>query len=265
MFVRCLLLALGVLSFGTVGAMAADMPVKAAPIAPPPLFSWTGFYIGGNAGGLWARSSEGWTIDPANSADAAGAIAARQALSAQTLKASSFTGGLQAGYNWQTGPLVIGLEADINWAHASTTSFFPTLAPLFGAPGDGNNLTQAITLNWYGTARGRIGYAWDRMLFYATGGFAFGQVHYFDSSSYAAGVTETADVTKTKTGWALGGGVEYALWQNWSVRGEYLHIDLGSEQTYSSLQPAFAVAYFHNHRVTADIGRIAINYRFGGM
>src|SRR5690349_6851690 len=99
----------GVFTLGAAGAAsAADMAVKAPPPPPAPIFSWTGFYIGGNIGGDWTRSSNDWRIDPNNQADAAGAIAARQILSRNTLEASGFMGGVQAGYNWQVGTWVLG-------------------------------------------------------------------------------------------------------------------------------------------------------------
>jgi outer membrane immunogenic protein len=253
-----------VLTLGAGAASAADMAVKAPPMPPPvAIFSWTGFYIGGNVGGEWTRSSNGWRIDPNNQADAAGAIAARQILSRNTLEASDFMGGVQAGYNWQAGTWVLGVEADWDWTHSRTTFFQPTLAPLFGAPGDGNNLTQGIGLDWLATFRGRAGVTFDRALFYVTGGLAVGQVRTFDSSHYAAGVTQTANVSTTRAGWTVGAGIEYALSQNWSVKGEYNYSDLGHITTYSSLQPAFAVAYFHDHSITVQDVKFGVNYRFG--
>jgi outer membrane immunogenic protein len=242
----------------TGSAHAADLYVT----APPPVWDWTGFYIGGTLGGTTLNAKDGWTIDPAHSADAPGAIAAREALSAQTLRSTSLYGGPEIGYNKQIGFAVVGIEGDWSWGNASNTSFTPTLAPLFGFPGDGNNLTQAANLNWIATVRGRIGVAWNQVLFYGTGGFAAGDVRVFDSSHYAAGVTETAEASKILNGWAAGGGIEWAFSGNWTVKGEYLHVDLGDLTTTSTLLPAFNVSYSHNHHITADIARAGINYKF---
>ena len=189
----------GVFTLGAAGAAsAADMAVKAPPPPPVPIFSWTGFYIGGNIGGDWTRSSNGWRIDPNNQADDPVAIAARETLTRYRLQASGFMGGVQAGYNWQVGTWVLGVEGDWDWTNSRTTFFQPTLAPLAGTPGDGNNLTQGIGLDWLATFRGRAGVTFDRALFYVTGGLAVGQVRTFDSSHYAAGVTQTADVSTTR-------------------------------------------------------------------
>lgn len=260
-------LALAAVALASAGpAYAADVPLKAPP--PPmaalpmaaPAFSWTGFYLGGTLGADTVKSNEGWTIDPVLNVDVPAAIAAREALSAQTLKATSVFGGPEVGYNLQYGMVVFGVEGDINWGSASTTSFFPSLAPLFLVPG--NDLTEGVDLNWLATVRGRVGLAWNQFLIYGTGGYAAGGVRFFDSSHYAAGVTETADVSKTMSGWVAGGGVEWAFAGNWSVKGEYLHADLGSATTFSSLLPAFRVGFSHAHSVTVDVARAGLNYKF---
>jgi outer membrane immunogenic protein len=110
--------------------------------------------------------------------------------------------------------------------------------------------------------RARAGVAWNQFLFYGTGGYAAGNVNLYDSSHYAAGVTETADVKQTLSGWAAGAGVEWAFAEHWTLKGEYLHVDLGSATTHSTLLPAFNVGYFHSHDITAEIGRVGLNYKF---
>ena len=128
-----------------------------------------------------------------------------------------------------------------------------------------NNLTQSFGLDWLATARAKLGIVSGRTLFYVTGGGAAGRVKLFDTTCYPGCIfSQTADVSKTKIGWTAGGGIEFALSERWTIKGEYLHVDLGRQQTYSSLLPGVTLAYFHNHRMSVDVGRIGLNYRFGG-
>jgi outer membrane immunogenic protein len=246
-------------------AIAADMAVKAPPPPVVAVYNWTGFYAGVNLGGEWTSSGNGWRVDPNNAADVPGAIAARQTLTNNRINAFDAMGGVQAGYNWQTSNWVFGVEADWDLTGQNRSTLFQaSLVPLFGTVTDGNNLTQGIGLDWLATVRGRVGFAANTALFYVTGGLAVGRVETFDSSHYAAGVTQTANVSTTRTGWTVGGGIEYAIGQNWSVKGEYLYADLGRVTTYSGLQPTFALAFFHDHSLTVNDFKFGVNYKWGG-
>ncbi len=169
-------------------ASAADLPAREAPPAPiiaaAPIFTWTGFYGGVNAG--W-----GWRSDDDESVVLGGAVPGT--LFFENGDDGGFVGGAQIGYNYQIGSFVVGLEADIQWADTDSgenVRFVPAGVPGTFIPGEfDNNLSD-----WFGTVRARVGVAFDRVLIYGTGGLAY---------------------TDDNTGWALGGGVEWALPVNW--------------------------------------------------
>jgi outer membrane immunogenic protein len=188
-------------------AFAADLPSRSAPPVympppPPPIFSWTGVYIGGQIGYEWGQSSG--AIFPTGTGPASGA-------SLGTNNPSGVTGGAHIGYNYQINHFVVGVEGDVNGSnyHGNTT---------FGGLGSTSTRTDID-----GSIRGRVGYAWDRALFYATGGAAFAPVS--NSFTSAAGFSDTT--SPTRIGWTIGGGVEYAITNNWSLRAEYRYTDYG--------------------------------------
>jgi outer membrane immunogenic protein len=203
-------------------AAAADMtpryqqPYVKAPIYNP-VFTWTGFYLGLNGGGGWGRST--W--------DRTGEF--------------SLSGGViggTAGFNWQTGQVVLGVESDIDWSGVSGTT--TTLCPA----------GCATRNDWLGTLRGRVGYAFDRFLPYVTGGLAAGDIN--------ATTPGFAGATQTNLGWALGAGLEAAIVGNWSAKAEYLHVGLGNFNCALScglLTP-------DNVSFSADLLRGGVNYRF---
>lgn len=172
----------------TGSGQAADLlPTKAPMMAPAPVSSWTGFYLGVNGGGEWGRSH--W--DSAGGANLSGAMV-----------------GGTLGYNYQFGPAVLGVEGDIDWSSLSGGT--TTAACPFGCQ---------TSNTWLSTVRGRLGYAAGSFLPYVTGGAAFGDIR--------AATPGLAGGSATNTGWTLGGGVEYALTRNWSFKAEYLYVDLG--------------------------------------
>jgi outer membrane immunogenic protein len=212
---------------GMVGtASAADLARKAPPPvvtkAPPAYvpFTWTGFYVGINGGYGFGRSK--WDGLPATF-DVKGGLA-----------------GGQLGYNWQFGQFVWGVEGDGDWTdlrgHANVASCA--------------NTTLCQTRNdFLATARGRVGLAMDRLLTYATGGVAVGNIKTTDPT--------LTGVDKTRTGWTAGGGLEYSLTPNWSVKAEYLWVDLGKE-TCSTICGLPS----NNVSLTSNVVRGGINYRF---
>ncbi|MGX5737125.1 outer membrane protein [Bosea thiooxidans] len=182
--------ALGLVAAGA--ASAADLPSRKGPVvAPayiPPVFSWTGFYVGANAGYGWGNvNANGF----ANVGDLDG-----------------FIGGGQVGYNYQMGQFVLGLEADLQGADLSS--------------GDNLGLINVKT-EYFGTVRARLGFAVDRWMPYITGGWAYGNV----KTSIPA-LAFSSDKTHTG-GWAVGGGVEYAITNNIIAGVEYLYVDLGEK------------------------------------
>jgi len=220
---RVLLTTISLLAFTATVAVAADLPRQMpakAPAMVPVGYNWTGFYLGINGGYGWGRSN--WDAF------------------ATTTDVSGWMAGLTAGYNWQAmgSPWVFGLEGDIDWTNIKG-SFVNAACP-----------TGCQTQNnWLGTVRGRVGYAWDRVMPYITGGLAVG-----DIEATQAGL---AGVHDTNVGWTAGAGIEAALAGNWTAKLEYLHIDLGHINCgVTACAPAASVG-FHTDQV-----RAGVNYRF---
>jgi outer membrane immunogenic protein len=258
-----LALAILIFALSTAGASAADMAVKAPPMAAPVIYSWTGFYIGGNVGYGWGQANNNFVPLPSP--------AQFVNLAVQDLNSDprGVIGGGQIGYNWQNGKFVYGLEADIQGADVTgrvtvTPIIQNNLTPFPGAA----FLSSGERLTWFGTVRGRVGITpVDRLLLYVTGGFAYGNVDYYSETNFRpVGTTQyLASFSKTKTGWTLGAGGEWAVGNNWSVKAEYLYIDLGNENTVvnaNPLLPPFQVAY--SWRTQEHIARVGLNYKWGG-
>jgi outer membrane immunogenic protein len=200
--------------------MAADLPVK-APMAAPimaPAFSWSGCYIGGNVGGKWAQSDGSVTVAPAGIGAGGTVVFARN-------DASSVIAGGQVGCNIQTGNWVFGLEGDADWQRLRwSRTLVGAALPFPFVAGDFFDVRS----DWQASARGRLGYAWDRWMIYATGGAAFLNVNVGTNfiATTAGGVTFPATIVsdeKTLVGWTVGGGLEYAVTNNWivGVEGRY--------------------------------------------
>ena len=227
-----LAIAAACLAVSGIAAQAADMP-RANPVpyykASEAPFSWTGFYFGINGGYAWGRSS--WS-DPALGAD-----------SGRFNTAGALLGG-QLGYNWQTGPVVLGIETDVDWTNIKGSTAGP--GGVCVADGGGQCQTKQ---DWIGTTRGRIGYAFGRFMPYLTGGAAYGDIKALES---------TGNATQTKLGWTAGGGMEYLLNRNWTTKVEYLHLDLGTATLFSAAAgtPSLSVP------VTDDLVRAGINYHW---
>jgi outer membrane immunogenic protein len=224
-------------------ATAADLPLrKAPPVAPA--FSWTGCYLGGYVGGAW-QGGDGATftdqgqngLGPAGSiavppflSYAGGAVAARlvPAHSWNADLGSSFIGGGTLGCNWQpvNSPFVLGLEGETGYMRLSGNAFDPrTIISTQTVP---DVLGSAKVGDWYGMVTGRLGYAWDRTLLYVKGGAAFvrTEASVLDACQNTAigcgnWLISTSD-SKTVTTWTVGGGLEWAFAQSWSVKGEYM-------------------------------------------
>jgi len=197
-----------------VPTLAADLPARMpapAPVMAPLPYSWSGFYIGGHGG--WATARKDWT-------QTLPAAFATPIANTASYDADGFLGGGQVGFNWQTGAFVFGVEFDASWTDLS---------------GDGGQtLTTSwrsfTDFNWIGTVTGRFGYAFDRVLVYGKGGFAWADEDHHQNFTPAGGVATTVSTTgNTHTGWVAGAGIEVALWDNWTGKAEYNYIDLGRE------------------------------------
>jgi len=269
------LVAIGALIAGP--AMAADMnmPLKApaAPLAPACM--WCGFYVGGNAGWAWGRDDINTTniIGPVPPFVAVDNAAVSSAASPR-INGDGFTGGGQIGYNSQSGNIVWGAEADFEYlgikGSTSGTFPFPSTLPggVVGPPTEFFGVATHYSTDWLFTARPRIGWAMNNWLLYATGGLAVGREHFSQTLTLLPPFVSTNTFATTQVGWTVGAGVEYALNQNWSVKAEYLYVDLGrTGANAGTLTPACtpAVCTYTNSssaHLTANIARVGINYHF---
>jgi outer membrane immunogenic protein len=267
-------------------AIAADLPVKAPPIAhiAP---SWTGFYVGVNAGGSFGSDTVSQSANFTSTV-----LGANQLLSSTNQYApKGWLAGGQIGYNWQVASsYVLGLEADWQWSSQKATGTNCTQSAnlaFFGAGGNGFGYcsTTQEKLTSLGTARARAGTVVGDSLWYATGGFAWGTVkdnyafNGFANPTIFPGALQPgpflpsgASFSATRTGWTVGAGVETRLGGGWSAKLEYLFVDLGTlTQTYGiAINPAFGPAFttggvasvtssFH---ITDNIVRAGLNYKF---
>jgi outer membrane immunogenic protein len=247
---KFLLASAALIAFG-LPASAADLAVKAPMYkAPPPIpvFSWTGCYVGGNVGGVWAHKE--WTnTDPFFFPGVAGW---------GTHDQSSFIGGFQAGCDYQfAGGFVIGIAGDYDWTNAKANSgvLFPALAG-FSTQAQINNLASVT---------GRIGYAWDRFLGYVKGGGAWERDNY--ALFNAAGVT-VATASETRGGWTVGIGGEYAF-TNWiSAFAEYDYYNFGTRGNTLVCGAVGCFAGLNTARFdvkdTKSVFKVGLNFRFGG-
>jgi len=239
--------ALIVLVLGCGSAWAADPAATTA-------YNWTGFYAGLNTG--VAKNNSGYTI-----ADSHGPLASGSFYN------PAFTVGGQAGYNYQVGNFVYGLETDINYDTTDDSS--TGIAGTFTAGGPvglpaGFGYTVNQQLDYFGTLRGRLGYTpADRLLLYVTGGLAYGYVssstnlHFYDPSRFSG------SSSGMQVGWTVGVGGEYALANNWSVKLEYLYVDLGSmSYTYVGLPAGTSSTLTTTVNTAQNVIRVGLNYKF---
>ena len=265
------------LALGSV-VLAADLPARRAPPAAyvaVPVFTWTGIYIGGNAG--YAFSDNNRIVTTGQAAENVTTVALGARPGNVTVNQDGFTGGGQIGYNQQIGNFVVGVEADAAYTDLQRTVNVVTTAPaaVGGAVATRNNVFRS-SLDYLGTVRGRVGYAWDRVLVYGTGGFAYGDVTQSANLSgpVAANVLQfTGRRSTMETGWAAGGGVEYAI-PNWNwfgssavtLKAEALYYDLGRRTIAVNLVPGsggVGTGYNSRFETSGVIARGGINFKFG--
>jgi outer membrane immunogenic protein len=235
--------------FGVSAAQAADMAVKAPPVAPvalPPIFSWTGCYVGVEGGGNWGRSE--------------------QVARSGTFVGSTITGGFDlsggiaggtVGCNYQFSSFVIGIEDDYSWTdkRGSATDRLPFSTAAVSSTHE----------KWIDTLRGRAGFAWDRFFFYGTGGAAWaGTDVNVVSRAPAFNVTNS----QTRTGWVAGVGGEWAAWTGpWGAltfKLEYLHADFGTKQYFNPqvTTPVGVIVATRDAKLTDDMVRAGMNFKF---
>ena len=241
------------------GAFAADLAVKQpvytkAPVYVEPVFDWTGFYVGGNVGYSWGRSSDTSTLT-----NAAGTVLLT---TSDKSNLDGVVGGGQIGYNWQMQNWLFGFEADIQGTGEKGSRAF-TYAPVgfFAAVPAPTPFVLEQKIEWFGTVRGRVGVlATPKVLLYATGGLAYGEVQ----SNETIGVTPvTFSNSDTRVGWTVGAGIEGAIGGNWTAKLEYLYVDLGTVNNTFTVSPSTNLSSYSSH-ITDNILRAGVNYKFGG-
>lgn len=246
-------------------ATAADLPVHTkAPLVAVPVFNWSGFYVGGFAGGavadVKANSTEPQTVGPA--------YYNRTAFDNNYSLGNSVIAGGTFGINFQpsASSWVFGVEGEVGYLNLARTVVDINPVPTGAPGGDSTDRTQLGEV--YGVFAGRLGYAVDRALFYGKGGAAFVDkaARFNDSCSVApcSTTTLTAGTSNTQLTWAAGGGVEYAITGEWSVKGEYLYLATRETYSYSSTASnANAYTSFHTDP-GLHTAKIGLNYRWGG-
>lgn len=226
----------GLLLTGT-SPFAADLTAAPPPpvLPPPPVFTWTGFEVGAQIGGGAGQTTVSSEIFPGF---------------ADTYNNSGVFGGLHVGFNYQlTGPLVVGLQAEYNFA---------------GITGSANAFPATFlstSVREFGSVDGRLGWAFDRLLVYAIGGFAYGDIR---NQIFLAGFPIVRDFAANRYGWDVGGGLEYNLWGNWTVRAEYRYYNWGTLGFYDAGFPISPIAIpNHRDKETLQTGRLGLTYKFG--
>ncbi len=230
-------------------AYAADF--SAVPPPPPPAFTWTGIYVGGQVGYAWANDKPAWlvyspTIDFTESFNDS---------------PQGVIGGAHIGYNQQFHQWVVGIEGSVDGTSVSKT----VVAPLAGF-GSSNTIGVTSQSNLQGSIRARIGIGWEPLLIYGTGGVAFAgiQNNFVDTAGTFTGIPgSTASFSNTRAGWTAGGGLEYALTNNWLLRAEYRFSQFGNHGFYpfnTAIMPGFVLnAQQHFIESQAQVG---FSYKF---
>lgn len=250
---------LGVIAFAG-GAFAAE-PTPTPP--PPPPYNWSGVYLGGQIGYAWTTDNVSWTGTAYNLDPAAGHFSDDQ---------TGVIGGARVGYNIQPNSwFVAGIEGSVDGTSLSKNTTVPLVdfaGVTFGSLAASSNAAVQ------GSIRGRLGIAWDRFLIFGTGGVAVTSFNstYIDTTGFFTGVpgpNETISITRA--GFTFGGGIEYAITDNWSVQAEYRHSNFGHISDYPFTTPGLVVGlppggYFvANHYLTEDQVQVGFAYRFDMM
>jgi outer membrane immunogenic protein len=258
-------------AFATIGsASAADLPpapVYKAPAPPAPVYGWTGFYVGANAGYGWDTRPTNFSGTPNIAIEFTGGVLP----TSLSPNPKGWLGGAQLGYNWQFAPAwVAGLEADIAGAGIKGTA---SVSPVVAAFPDNFTTTISASTKWLGTARARLGVLpTSNTLLYVTGGLAYGETSVsFNTAEFTFGGNcafglrcATGTVSSVKAGWTVGGGIEEMIAPHWTVKAEYLYVDLGTQSVTAPTNAPGIVTLTASHTFMENIFRVGVNYKFGG-
>lgn len=239
--------------------MAADMAAKTATMPTAVSASdWTGFYLGGNVGGVWTRSDGTFNPLPTPTAFGANRIT-------NSLDSSSVAIGLHGGFNWQCAPsFMVGIEGDFTWTNAhkavsQSWTYSSTTTPI-----GGSNTTISAKLESLSSIRVRLGYlVTPQLLAYVTGGRAWGRVHRAASDTNGTNYATAVDFSRTLEGYAAGGGLEWRFASHWTLRGEYLfyRLDGASSVGTSAAYPGYPSGYEWSH-MNIHEGRVGVSCQF---
>lgn len=259
MIVRKMLHASAALAaLGVVPAIAADLPLKARP-APvvAPIYNWTGFYVGGHGGYAWTGKT--WETT--------------SGIGLVSYTAEDWVYGGQAGFNWQTGPWVLGVEAQASFGRVREGASWVDPEPDPWVDPEPDPVRRRVarprngtTVEHLGTIAGRFGYAVDRSLFFVKGGAAWAHDVYRAFNAEAPGAPLLASGSDTRWGWMVGLGYEYAFLGNWSVKIEYDYLGFSTERITLTSVPGVTPAT-RQFDVAQDISLVkaGINFRFGSV
>ena len=233
---KSLLLGAAYVALAAAPAFAADLPARGpvkAPAMIPPVFSWTGCYIGVHVGGAFVADSD---------ADTAGVI-----------------GGAQLGCNYQFAPnFVLGIEGDFSGSSLKDDGSFLVAVPNVGV----GTANASLKADWFASVTGRLGYSVDQLLFYGKGGVAFAHTK-FDANGVVGGTAFSASADDTFTGWTVGAGIEWAFAPNWSTKIEYDYYDFRDQDftvTATALGNTGSATF--NADAKFHVIKAGVNYRF---
>jgi outer membrane immunogenic protein len=262
-------------------ASAEGLPDRGYRTTPPAGVTWSGFYVGVNAGYAWgdADSRSNFSCSNDDVCNAAGlpnstntdVLAFVGGLGTGDVSGNGFTVGVQAGYNWQRGNVVFGIEADFNGLDVGGSQSQKEVVP--GGGGQSAEVSASLSADWLLTMRARLGVTvTPNVLLYATGGLALAEVEVTNSfrdnqGDFILGAVDNEGASSNsdvRTGWTVGGGLEWAIDRNWSIKTEYQYVDLGSISTRAAVGNLDAVGNILDTStdLTVHIVRAGINYRF---
>jgi outer membrane immunogenic protein len=229
-------------------------------------YNWTGWYVGVNAGGAWGDSDirTSTVFAPGNYFQPT-SVPSINSNGHGSPGTSGFTAGAQGGYNWQVGNWVLGLETDFGYFDQDTSRSVTVVYPCCGP--STYTIDQKVDTDNLFTLRPRAGWAANNWLFYVSGGLALSSLKTSFEFTDVFGVAADGEKTSIKPGWAIGGGAEFGLLRNWTLRGEYLYVDFDDVSLKSSNLNFFGVpspgnVFTHKADLSSHIVRVALNFRF---
>jgi outer membrane immunogenic protein len=258
-------------------AMSADLTPYKAPPPPPPVplaYDWSGVYIGGHIGGGWETTKFADPTEFSNLVNCCIFIGSTNSGSgAADLHTSSFLGGAQAGWMYQTGRLVLGGDFDWSATHMSGTANGVNFTPFTGSTARATE-TFNVDNKWTATSTITLGLARDRWMFYSKTGVAAAENTYRINASGLGGLAGTtpfafssSSVNDTIVGWTVGTGVKWAFADNWFLNAEYDYLDFGTKTqnlsgTFTAPPPAFAATFTPTFRQYISEVKVGLNYKF---